>query len=365
MITHTKHTPLLSLEGIEKVYPNGFHAVHSLNLTIGRGEFLTLLGPSGCGKTSTLRMVGGFELPSSGVIFLDGEDITTLPPNARAVNTVFQDYALFPHMTIAQNVAFGPTIARRGRTDIAREVSELLATVGLKDKANLYPGQLSGGQRQRVALARALIQKPRLLLLDEPLGALDANMREQMQMELKALQTQLGITFVMVTHDQQEALMLSDRIAIMDAGRLVQVGSPRALYETPATQFVADFLGTCTTFSGKILEKSSMGTVVDCGGQPLCLPARDVPGGLNETVILGIRPEKCALSLTASAAEGFQVPAVVEKVIFLGNLMHLHLSTPFCADFVVESRETDIKAGDACALSFDPKDVMMFPPQAA
>ncbi|MBV1837924.1 ABC transporter ATP-binding protein [Acetobacter estunensis] len=361
MMSSVPQSPLLALQSIEKIYPNGFHAVHELNLSIGQGEFLTLLGPSGCGKTSTLRMIGGFELPSSGVILLNDHDVTTQPPNRRPVNTVFQDYALFPHMTIAENIAFGPTISGRKREEVRHEVSELLSTVGLNDKANLYPGQLSGGQRQRVALARALIQKPRLLLLDEPLGALDANMREQMQMELKNLQTQLGITFIMVTHDQEEALMLSDRIAVMNAGRLAQVGTPHELYNRPSTEFVASFLGITNMFVGEVKEKTEHGSLIDCSGQIFSLLTK-VEQPVGSSLKMGIRPEKCFLGDRILAeADSLTFTARVKKSVFLGNMSRLHVETPFCPDFVVDIRDSRVSEGDITAISINPSNIMILP----
>ena len=211
-------TALVQIEGLGKTYGDGIPAVSGMTLSIAKGEFVTLLGPSGCGKTTTLRMLGGFEKPTHGRILIDGVNVTDAAPNRRATNMVFQDYALFPHMTVAANIAFGPTVSRRDPSRVASDVDEMLAIVGLADKAKRLPSQLSGGQRQRVALARTLIQRPKLLLLDEPLGALDANLREQMRFELKDIQSRLGATFVIVTHDQEEALTMSDRIVVMNGG---------------------------------------------------------------------------------------------------------------------------------------------------
>ena len=218
-------------------------AVDDLNLDLGRGEFFTLLGPSGCGKTTTLRMIAGFEDPTSGTIELAGEDVSGVPPYDRAVNTVFQDYALFPHMTVGENVEYGLKVARVGKAERAQRRDEALAMVRLPDYAGRKPTELSGGQRQRVALARAIVNRPKVLLLDEPLGALDLKLREEMQTELKAIQGEVGITFVYVTHDQDEALTMSDRIAVFNNGRIEQVSAPLELYEHPANEFVAGFVG--------------------------------------------------------------------------------------------------------------------------
>lgn len=278
---------LVEFKGVGKVYPNGFKAIAPFSLSIFEGEFLTLLGPSGCGKTTTLRMLGGFETPSEGRLELGGQDVTNEPPNRRQTNMVFQDYALFPHMSVSENVAFGPTVMGRIPAQIAADVEDMLKIVGLSDKRNHMPAQLSGGQRQRVALARALIQRPRLLLLDEPLGALDANMREQMQIELKSIQSRLGITFVMVTHDQHEALTMSDRVVIMNHGEVQQVGTPEELYERPANTFVAGFLGTTNLIDATVKAHAGQSVVV-FGGIELVLETPRAAGAVQ----IGIRPER-------------------------------------------------------------------------
>jgi putative spermidine/putrescine transport system ATP-binding protein len=229
-------------------------AVDNLDLEIGDGEFFSMLGPSGSGKTTTLRMIAGFELPTEGRIFLQGEDVTQRPPFERDVNTVFQDYALFPHMSVGDNVGYGLTIRKVARAERERRVGEALAMVRLTGYERRRPGQLSGGQRQRVALARALVNRPRVLLLDEPLGALDLKLREEMQLELKAIQQSVGITFIYVTHDQEEALTMSDRLAVFNRGRIEQIGSPAEVYERPATRFVAGFVGQSNLITGPAAE---------------------------------------------------------------------------------------------------------------
>ncbi len=247
-------TVAVTLEAVSCVFTSGglaVKAVDRVDLTIEGGEFFTLLGPSGSGKTTCLRMIGGFVLPTAGRILIGGEDMTLLPPYARPVNTVFQDYALFPHMNIRDNVAYGLMVQGVGKAERHHRADEMLELVRLSGVGERRPGQLSGGQRQRVALARALINRPQVLLLDEPLGALDLKLREQMQTELKALQRQLGITFLFITHDQHEALSMSDRIGVFNNGRLEQVGTPQAVYNTPFTRFVADFVGSANVFDGE------------------------------------------------------------------------------------------------------------------
>jgi putative spermidine/putrescine transport system ATP-binding protein len=246
--------PAVRLEGLAKRFGD-VAAVDGIDLEIGDGEFFSMLGPSGSGKTTTLRMIAGFELPTAGRVLLHGQDVSRLAPFERDVNTVFQDYALFPHMTVADNVAYGLVIRRVAKAERDRRVSEALAMVRLEGYDRRKPGQLSGGQRQRVALARALVNRPRVLLLDEPLGALDLKLREEMQVELKGLQRDVGITFIFVTHDQDEALTMSDRIAVFNNGKIEQIGSAAEIYEQPASQFVAGFVGTSNVISGEAAKK--------------------------------------------------------------------------------------------------------------
>ena len=266
-------------------------AVDDLSLEIERGSFFALLGPSGCGKTTTLRMIGGFEQPTEGSIFLADREVSRLPPYKRDVNTVFQSYALFPHLSVLENVAFG--LRRRGQRgrDVRGPAEEMLRIVGLEGLGRRKPRQLSGGQQQRVALARALVCSPRVLLLDEPLGALDLKLRKQMQLELKAIQHDVGITFIHVTHDQEEAMTMADRIAVMNAGRIEQLGTPTELYETPATAYVAGFLGVSNLIAGTV---SGAETVRLRQGPEVRVP-RDVLNGRTGDVAVGIRPEKIEL----------------------------------------------------------------------
>ncbi len=269
-------------------------AVDDLTLQIDRGEFFSMLGPSGCGKTTTLRMIGGFEMPTAGRIFLGDADVTDLPPFKRDVNTVFQNYALFPHLNVFENVAFGLRRKKSDDAEIRRRVGEMLDLVELPGYEQRKPSQLSGGQQQRVALARALINHPRVLLLDEPLGALDLKLRKQMQIELKRIQTEVGITFIYVTHDQEEAMTMSDRIAVMRAGHIEQLGEPEALYERPRTSFVAGFLGVSNLLDGTVTARDpETATVRLRDGSVVRAPAGGLDG--DTEVRIGIRPEKLRL----------------------------------------------------------------------
>ncbi|WP_435222531.1 ABC transporter ATP-binding protein [Streptomyces sp. Tue6028] len=283
-------TPAVRLEGVSKQFADSY-AVHHLDLDIEAGHFFSLLGPSGCGKTTSLRMIGGFSDPTEGSVLLAGEDVTALPPNRRNVNTVFQSYALFDHLSITDNVAFG--LKRKGvaKAEIRRRVGEMLELVQLDGLAYRKPRTLSGGQRQRVALARALVNRPAVLLLDEPLAALDLKLRRQMQVELKQIQREVGITFVFVTHDQDEALTMSDRIAVMNKGRIEQCGTPEDIYEHPATRFVASFMGTSNLMTGTYRGGE---VALDQGPALAVGPRSDIADG--SAVSVSVRPEKIWLS---------------------------------------------------------------------
>ncbi|MEN2422250.1 ABC transporter ATP-binding protein [Streptomyces rimosus] len=283
------------LSGISKTY-GSFTAVHPLDLTVPAGSFFALLGASGCGKTTTLRMIAGLEDPSTGTVELDGKDVTALPPYKRPVNTVFQNYALFPHLDIYENIAFG--LRRRGIKSVKKQVEEMLDLVELGPMARRKPQQLSGGQQQRVAVARALINHPRVLLLDEPLGALDLKLRRQMQLELKRIQTEVGITFVHVTHDQEEALTMADTVAVMNGGRVEQLGAPADLYENPATTFVANFLGTSNLIEAEVVAASGDDLLLTAGETKLRLPAGRCRTTVRtgHKVLAGVRPEKISLA---------------------------------------------------------------------
>ena len=271
-------------------------AVDDLSLDIEEGEFFSMLGPSGCGKTTTLRMIGGFDDPTRGTIYLGGRDVTDLPPYQRDVNTVFQSYALFPHLDVFENVAFGLRRKKVEKAGIKHRVTQSLRLVDLPGFERRKPNQLSGGQRQRVALARALVNEPKVLLLDEPLGALDLKLRKQMQLELKRIQNEVGITFIYVTHDQEEAMTMSNRLAVMRHGKVEQIGEPEDVYEFPATEFVAGFLGASNLLDGEIKERTSGGvSVLLSGAGVVTLPAERVPVDVDSTVRVGVRPEKISL----------------------------------------------------------------------
>ncbi|MDH6710321.1 spermidine/putrescine transport system ATP-binding protein [Kitasatospora sp. MAA19] len=289
------------LTGIGKTY-GAFTAVHPLDLTVPQGSFFALLGASGCGKTTTLRMIAGLEEPTSGTVLIGGQDVTALPPYKRPVNTVFQSYALFPHLDIFENVAFG--LRRRGKKDVKKQVDEMLELVELGQYARRKPHQLSGGQQQRVAVARALINHPQVLLLDEPLGALDLKLRRQMQLELKRIQTEVGITFVHVTHDQEEAMTMADTIAVMNGGRVEQLGAPAELYENPGTTFVANFLGQSNLLPAEVTGTDGGDLLLTAAGARLAVPKARCATDAKQ-VHLGVRPEKITIAhASAEVADG-------------------------------------------------------------
>jgi putative spermidine/putrescine transport system ATP-binding protein len=306
----------LSLNGLSKHYGD-FYAVREVSLSIADGEFLVLLGPSGCGKTTTLRMVAGFIEPSAGHVRLAGQDVTLLPPWKRNAGMVFQSYALFPHMTVAQNVAFGLEMRKLSRADIERRVEEVLALVRLGGYGGRLPRQLSGGQQQRVALARALAIRPDVLLLDEPLSNLDAKLRQEVRVEIRELQRQLGLTTVMVTHDQEEALTMADRLVVMNEGSVRQVGSQRDLYERPADRFVAGFVGRTTFLAGAV---EAPGRFRSDGGLALACT-----GGSPGRAALSLRPERVEIGLQPRSGLDNCLPGTVEFVSYLGALIDIHV----------------------------------------
>jgi spermidine/putrescine transport system ATP-binding protein len=319
-----------------------FTAIDGITLTIPAGEFFSLLGPSGCGKTTTLRMVAGFEQPTSGQVLLDGTNMAGTPPNRRNVNTVFQSYALFPHLTVFDNVAFGLRRARVDRAQVKQRVNEMLDQVELTGFASRKPARLSGGQQQRVALARALVLKPAVLLLDEPLGALDAKLRRQLQVELKALQEQVGITFIYVTHDQEEAITMSDQIAVMNRGHVEQTASPRTLYEEPATAFVAEFLGVSNLMEAKAAGPSGQGVALDLGSD-ITVEALRGDVSARGPVRVVIRPERVRVE-AAGATGTNRIPAMVTRTVYLGNGVRviMHLATDRTITAVVPITDGDV-----------------------
>jgi spermidine/putrescine transport system ATP-binding protein len=299
-----------------------FVAVDGIDIDMPPGEFFTLLGPSGCGKTTTLRMIAGFERPTSGRILLDGSDVARVPPHQRNVNTVFQSYALFPHLDVAKNVAFGLKYHKLDKEERAKRVGEALELVSMTEFARRKSDQLSGGQQQRVALARALVLRPRVLLLDEPLGALDAQLRKNLQVELKTLQAELGITFIFVTHDQSEALTMSDRIAVMNGGRVEQAASPKGIYEEPETVFVADFLGVSNLLSATAIGQDGAACTVQVGDRTL--RAQQGATDARGEVKVMIRPERIVIEPHSNAGEQ-RMPGMVERSVFLGGAYEVHV----------------------------------------
>jgi putative spermidine/putrescine transport system ATP-binding protein len=325
-------TPALSLHGVVKRFGD-VTAVAGIDLEIADGEFFSMLGPSGSGKTSTLRMIAGFEVPTEGTIQLHGRDVTGVPPFDRDVNTVFQDYALFPHMTVGDNVAYGLVVRRVPTTERRVRVTEALRMVRLEGYESRRPAQLSGGQRQRVALARALINRPRVLLLDEPLGALDLKLREEMQIELKAIQSQVGITFVYVTHDQEEALTMSDRLAVFNLGRIEQVGTPADVYEHPASTFVASFVGTSNLLTG-----SAARAVIGRDG------------------IFTVRPEKIRIAApdATAGADEIGVDGRIREVVYIGPDTRYIVSLESGGELVVTRQNLETSSMEALATQGQP-----------
>lgn len=318
--------PYVRISGVSKIF-DGYAAVNNISLDIYKGEFFALLGPSGCGKTTLLRMLAGFETPTSGHIFLEGEDLAGIPPYQRPVNMMFQSYALFPHMSVEKNIAFGLKQEHLNKREIAERVEEVIAMVQLEKFAKRKPHQLSGGQRQRVALARSLVKKPKMLLLDEPLAALDKKLRQQTQFELMNIQEKVGITFVIVTHDQEEAMTVSTRIAVMNHGEIVQVATPTEIYEAPNSRYVADFIGDINLLEGRVAEPDNGGIWIesqDAGKRIHAGVAPQVRRGSQ--VWLALRPEKITVSKEAPSNSGTNyITGVVWDIGYLGNLSVYHV----------------------------------------
>jgi len=345
----------LKLSHITKSYGD-FTAVNDLTLTIPKGTFFALLGPSGCGKTTTLRMIAGLEEPTNGTIALGETDITDTKPYQRPINTVFQNYALFPHLTIFENIAFG--LRRRGIKDVDDAVLKALDLVELPHLAQRKPTQLSGGQQQRIALARAIVNRPALLLLDEPLGALDLKLRRQMQIELKWIQKEVGITFVHVTHDQEEAMTMADTIAVMNEGQIEQMGSPADLYDNPETAFVANFLGQSNLIKGTISGNDGAHQIVDLFGQKISLQ-KDRSHGVDNSIYAGIRPEKFRISRLETATSGNVLTGgKVEDVSYIGVSTQYQVLMPWGQELMVFEQNDDgvapFSVGEPVNISWEP-----------
>lgn len=358
---------LIEIDNVSKTYQGGVVAVANTTMAITAGEFFVLLGPSGCGKTTLMRMISGFEIPTTGRIIIDGKDMAEVGPNMRPTNMVFQSYAVFPHMTVAENVAYGLKVSGTPKADIPKLVQQGLDIVRLGDYGNRRPDQLSGGQRQRVALARALIKRPKVLLLDEPLSALDAKLRESMQVELVNLQNEVGITFIMVTHDQDEALSMASRIAVMEKGKVQQVATPIDLYEFPHNRFVADFIGKMNLFEAKFTR--GIGSTIDLDVKEIgavTLPfAQAEQFSQGEEIGIAIRPEKVRLDMEKPSQGRIALQGTVRQMAYYGNASHIYLRTENGADLEAkitnDSRTSTqgMSAGTKCWFSWDPSDTLV------
>ena len=363
MTDRSDGTPEIRLTELSKHFRE-VRAVDRVSMDIRTGEFFSMLGPSGCGKTTTLRMIGGFELPTAGRIELRGRDVTTDPPDKRPVNMVFQNYALFPHLDVHENIAFG--LRRRGtdKAETRRRVGEALELVHLAGYDKRKPNQLSGGQQQRVALARALVNRPNVLLLDEPLGALDLKLRKALQIELKRVQTEVGITFVYVTHDQEEALTMSDRIAVMRGGQVEQLGTPEELYERPRTRFVADFIGTSNLLLGAVESIDAGRAIVRLTTGESCFTSADARLPVGRAVELSVRPEAVVLHARNghdSGAEPGAIVAAVEQVAYLGgNVQYIVRSTGGLSITVLSPKTgARLPVGGAVDVTWSPGDALV------
>ena len=349
---------MIVLDRVRKDF-GSFVAVERADFGIRRGEFFALLGPSGCGKTTTLKMIAGFEQPTSGRVLLEGEDVSRTPPHRRNVNTVFQQYALFPHMTVSDNVAFGPRSRKIPRSQYADRVREMLEIVRLGEFADRKPSQLSGGQQQRVALARALVNYPSALLLDEPLAALDLKLREAMQFELKRIQREIGITFVFVTHDQGEALTMSDRIAVMSQGRVEQIGTPEDIYHRPASLFVAGFIGSANLLAGRVVECSPGTCTVALNAGPTVSARCDIDAVPSQKVSVMLRPERITVAPTSNGTTGASITGRVRDLVFQGAAARLTVAlgdgSEIFANLGADAQVPFLRPGDEIELGWNPE----------
>lgn len=335
-------------------------AVNNLNLSVRSGEFLTLLGPSGCGKTTTLRMIAGFEKPTEGEVWIDNQQVANVEPYKREVNTVFQSYSLFPHMNVFDNVAFGLKMKKTSKSEISERVMNALKLVQLEGYTDRKPKQLSGGQQQRIAIARAIVNNPKVLLLDEPLGALDLKLRKQMQIELKHLQQSLGITFIYVTHDQEEALTMSDRIVIMNKGQIEQMGQPEEIYEKPTSKFVADFIGETNIFEGVISSVNSHFAVMNVDGVSINVP-KSPSTEQGQSLYMSVRPEKAMANITQG--DGPFLTGTFKEKIYVGSVTKIIVQLPNGKEMVVnESNDglKGVKEGSNVFVSWSPEDSVVF-----
>ncbi|WP_432403626.1 ABC transporter ATP-binding protein [Wukongibacter sp. M2B1] len=343
---------IVTLIDIEKSFGEN-KVVKKMNIEVKQGEFLTLLGPSGCGKTTTLRMIAGFEEASSGIIMVQGESVDDKEPYERDVNTVFQNYALFPHMSVFDNVAYALKIRKKPKDEITRKVNEMLNLVQLNGYEKRKPKALSGGQKQRVAIARALINSPKVLLLDEPLGALDLKLRKQMQVELKRLQKKLGITFIYVTHDQEEALTMSDRIAVMNEGVIEQLASPSEIYDRPVTKFVAGFIGESNIFDGEVLSVNN--DVLDVKTTAGILRVKGNDFKVGESIHVSIRPEY--IKVSTDTAEGFNLKGIIKEFIYMGTVIKTVVDMKDNTEIKYSrfEKDDDFKENDAVNIFWNPE----------
>jgi len=350
---------MIEIQQLTKIYGAGassFKALDDVSVTINSNEFFTLLGPSGCGKTTLLRAIAGFVDPTAGSILLNGKDLLSSPPYTRPVNTVFQNYALFPHMSVKQNIAFGLEMLDKPKSEVEQTTQQMMALVRMTEMADRQVSEISGGQQQRVALARALAPKPQVLLLDEPLSALDFKLRKEMQIELKRLQQDTGITFVFVTHDQEEALTMSDRIAVMNAGHILQIGSPREIYNQPAERFVADFIGESNFVSADIVEQRDDGVQVRFSNQQTTLAQSTASSPKSGKVTVAIRPEHARLS---NSDEQPLLSGELKQVVYFGTDTHYQIILEDGSDFVLRRQNSpgqsiDMATGEKLGLMFEP-----------
>jgi spermidine/putrescine ABC transporter ATP-binding subunit len=356
--------PIVSVRNVSRRYPGGVTAVDNVSVDIMQNEFFALLGPSGCGKTTLLRMISGLDTPSEGQIFIGGEDMALTPPNKRPTNMVFQSYAVFPHMTVAQNVAYGLKVTGVAADEIKRRVGEALEQVKLSHLADRKPDQMSGGQRQRVALARALVKRPKVLLLDEPLSALDAKLRDDMRLELTRLQQEVGITFIIVTHDQDEALSMATRIAVMEKGSIRQLATPEELYEHPTSRFVADFIGKVNLFEADVVSQKGKALVCNAKGLGKMNLASDKECG--KVVTIAVRPEKLKLSKTSPKADGLiKAEARVRDVAYYGDWSEVvvEMNNGQMVSVNVQNEKRDVNAsmtrGEKTYVSWSPSDSLV------